>query len=100
MTHLLLKLTTVELIGIVIIGIIIMHDHRHYHHDSLITKVPHTAVALSRAIELIDLLDVEPGNVLKGNLIYQLDLLNVLSKRESMQRALYMYCPIYKVRLE
>ena len=63
MTHLLLKLTTVELIGIVIIGIIIMHDHRHYHHDSLITKVPHTAVALSRAIELIDLLDVEPGNI-------------------------------------
>ena len=63
MTHWLLKLAAVELIGIVIIGIIIMHDHRHYHH-SLITKVPHTAVALSRAIELIDLLDVEPGNIL------------------------------------
>ena len=37
------------------------HDGDHSHHDdSLITKVAHTAVAFSRAVELVDLLDVEP----------------------------------------
>lgn len=43
------------------------HDHNgdHYHHDdSLITKVAHTAVAFSRAVELVDLLDVEPVTAL------------------------------------
>ena len=43
-------------------------DYHHHHHDSLITKVPHTAVALSRAIELVDLLDVEPANLLKDSM--------------------------------
>ena len=56
------------------------HHHQGHHdhdQDSLITKVPHTAIALSRAIELVDLLDIEPGThsiILKHSLFNLLDI--------------------------